>query len=116
MDLIYELNQINTNQRPIFDFYRDVKSVLKKTQDLHLDIFLDKNFGELKLKNIKFISAFFFYINDRGKVYAKACPYEDIFSSSLINNIEKYETTEIEKINDEDPIEYISKFNKILKS
>ena len=107
------------NRGKKINIYRDVKSVLKKTQDLHLDIFLDKNFGEINLKNFHFISAFFFYINDKGKVYAKACPYEDIFSDSLLNNIEKYETTEIEKINDEDPIEYISKFNKnfeILKS
>ena len=38
VDLIKEISDINTNKRPLYDFYRDLKIVISKAQDLHFDL------------------------------------------------------------------------------
>ena len=49
VDLIKELNDINKNDRTFYDFYRDVKNVLDKTRDGHLNAYADKTPNGLEI-------------------------------------------------------------------
>lgn len=62
VDLIDELNKVGTEKRSVYEFYRDIKAILSKCQDLHLDILLERDLGEnIKLKNSIFIFPVIFY-------------------------------------------------------
>ena len=45
VDLIKELSNVNQEERPLYDFYRDVKIIIDKCQDLHLNIDLKREFS-----------------------------------------------------------------------
>ena len=42
LDLINELKSINRYNRDLYSFYRDIKKVIDKSKDRHLDINLDR--------------------------------------------------------------------------
>lgn len=43
IDMIKELNNVNKDKRSLYDFYRDIKIIIDKCQDLHLDLNIKKN-------------------------------------------------------------------------
>ena len=52
LDLINELKSINRYNRDLYNFYRDIKKVIDKSKDRHLDINLDRLFNsKISLKS-----------------------------------------------------------------
>ena len=113
--LQYELTQINTQKRPLYSFYRDVKKVISLCQDLHLNINLKKElYSGLSLENSLFVSPYILSI-EGGEVYAIAIN-EEYFSQTeedqeLIKIINENYGIPINSINGKAPIEYIQDFN-----
>ena len=62
VDLISELNNIKTNDRKYYDFFRDIKSVLGKTKDMHLSIFASSTPNNIALMTFQFVLPFEFGI------------------------------------------------------
>ena len=112
VDLIKELNSINTQKRSLYEFYRDVKSVICKCQDLHLDINLERNFtSTINLLKSEFVSPITLYIQDTD-VYALPTPNaENIFDQNIMDIIYANIQNPVKTIKGLDPIEYIQKFN-----
>ena len=115
LDLSNTLSQINTEKRPLYEFYRDVKIVINFCQDLHLNINLKKELlSGLSLENTLFVSPYILSI-EGGEVYA--IPFNaEYFSQTaedeeLIKAINDNYGTPIDSINGLDPIEYIQHFN-----
>ena len=113
--LQYELSQISTQQRPLYEFYRDVKKVISYCQDLHLNINLKKELvQDLSLENALFVSPYILSI-EQGEVYA--IPFnEEYFSQSqedqeLISEINANYGIPIDSINGVHPMQYIQNFN-----
>lgn len=115
VDLIKELNETNTDERPLYDFYRELKLIISKCQDLHLSINLKKEFeAGLSFLNTVVVAPYLFEI-EGGKVYSIAVN-ENVFSQTqkdmdMINSLKSIEGTPIESINGETPLEYIRNFN-----
>ena len=112
VDLIKELKNINTKKRSLYEFYRDVKSVICKSQDLHLDINLERAFTpDINLKNSAFISPITLSIKD-DNVYALPSSFgEDFFELNIMDIINSNIKNPVKTIKGLDPIEYIQKFN-----
>ena len=122
-DLIKEFNEINTEKRTFYDFYRDLKSIISKCQNINLNINLNKEFSPgISLLNSIFISPFALIIENE-EVYAIPIN-EEYFNKTekdknLIKLIEQNAKIPINFINNENPIDYIQNFNgefKKLKS
>ena len=112
VDLIEELENLNKEKRPLYDFYRDVKIIIDKCQDLNLNIDILRNFeNSINIQNSLFIFPLYIYILD-NKVSSVVNPeYTNYFDDNLIQNLKINDKKEISKINGEDPIEYIQNFN-----
>ena len=106
---------MNTDERPLYDFYRELKLIISKCQDLHLSINLKKEFeAGLSFLNTVVVAPYLFEI-EGGKVYSIAVN-ENVFSQTqkdmdMINSLKSIEGTPIESINGETPLEYIRNFN-----
>ena len=71
VDLLKDLDNVNKQNMRLFDFYRDVKIIIDKCQDLHLDIDLKKEFENgITLHNSFFISPVVFAISNNELVSA----------------------------------------------
>ena len=114
VDLMYELDQISTEERSLYEFYRDIKLALKKCKDNHLEILLDKS--KLDLSEKYFISPLYFEIvESENEIYVVAKHNEILenhFDSELIQKIKSKSNLKISTINGIDPIEFIQTFNK----
>ena len=123
VDLQKELNEMNTEKRSLYEFYRDLKILISKCQDINLNINLNKEFSPgISLLNSIFISPFSLIIENE-EVYAIPIN-EEYFNvtdndKKLINIIEQNTKNPIKRINNKNPIDYIQNFNgdfKKLKS
>lgn len=114
VDIITELDQISTEGRTLYEFYRDIKLALKKCKDGHLDILLDEY--KLDLTKMYFISPLYFKIEENeNEVYVVAKLNEDLvdyFDSDLTDKIKSKSNLKIKSINGVGPIEFIQTFNK----
>ncbi len=123
VDLIKELDTLNTKERSIYEFYGDIRKIISKCQDYHLDInyynyIIKTETTRISLANSYFISPYFLKIKDNLQVYAIPCN-ENYFEQNVIQKIKGYQNIPIYKINNEDPLDYIQKLNgnfNILKS
>ena len=105
VDLIKELKNVNFKERPLLYFYRDVKKIIDKCQDLHLNILLNKNLeSNLIFINSYLISPLFLKIIDK-EVYSLKNDFK------FAEQINIYEGQAIKSINGLNPIEYIQQFN-----
>ena len=69
IDLIQELNNINTEKRSLYEFYRDIKEIICKCKHLYLDITLQRYLGSnIRLQYKAAISPELFQVT-KGKVY-----------------------------------------------
>ena len=115
LNIVYledDLKKIDTNERSLYNFYRDVKKVISACQDPHLNFKVNTYFGELSLSNSFFISPISLYIDriDR-KVYAKSSSYENSFDADIIKIINENVNNPIKTINGLDPLDYILQLN-----
>ena len=111
IDLIEELKKINiTTERPFYEFYRDIKRVISKVKDLHLQQI--PNFNDFA--NYYACIPFSFYIdldeNNEYQLYMKnylSCPpYADENITNFINRAIN-EKIKISLINNEDPFDFL---------
>ena len=114
VDLIKELNEINTDERPLYDFYRELKLIISKCQDLHLNINLNREFESgISFKNTLIVSPYILEI-ENGKVYANVenvVAFQTENDKNLIESLKSNTNIPIESINDVDPLQYIRNFN-----
>ncbi len=116
VDLIKELSNVNQEERPLYDFYRDVKIIIDKCQDLHLNIDLNREFSSgITLENSLLLFPLILYIQDaQNKVVVSApnplFPFEES-DSEIIEIITRNQGEKITSINGQDPIDYIQNFN-----
>ena len=115
VDLIEELENVNTEERPLYDFVRDVNLIISKCQDLHFsfecnrDIHFDYSLGQ-----ISFLSPLKYKVT-KNSIYIEPAKYYSLFDEEIQKKIKEKEDIEIDKINGLNPIEYIQKFNKGFK-
>ena len=64
VDLIKELNDIDTKNRKFYDFYRDIQNILEKTRDGHFSIYAQKTPNKFELSSSYFCIPFHYYINE----------------------------------------------------
>ena len=114
VNLIDDLGKINTDTRPLYDFYRDVKMAINKCQDLHFDLFLLREFGSnMKLDNFLSISPVVFYVKDEDKkVHVAASRLSNLFDPNIVDIIEANAKNPVKSIKGTDPLDYIQNFNK----
>ena len=103
--LIEELQSVNTEKRPLIDFYKDVKTIIDKCQDLHLNIILNKNLKTNSIIVNSFIISPVIFKIENKKVYSLKNTY------GLSEEIPFYENKTIKYINGLNPFDYIQTFN-----
>ena len=112
VDIIKELNEINTDKRPLYEFYRDVKIIIDKCQDLHLDISIKKEFeSNIFLEYSFFIFPMMFLIRNNEVISYPISILESYFDANLIDKIYSVTGWSIKSINNLNPIDYIQTFN-----
>ena len=108
VNLIEELNLIKKGKRPFYDFYRDIRKVMDKCQDLHLLLDINENFaGYYFLKNSLLISPVILKIENKN-IYSIP---NNVYINHFYENIDLFENKPIKYINNLSPIEYIQKYN-----
>jgi hypothetical protein len=114
IDIIEELNLINTEGITYYEFYQKVFTIILKLKDPHLS-FLFKPI--LEYEYIGPVYYIMEIINNKNYLYLRSIN-EEIFSESIINKIKENENSYIKSINGKDPFEYIRTFggNQKLKS
>ena len=111
--LIDDLQRINnTEYESLYDFYRDLRIIIDKCQDSHLNLFLYRPIsGTFTFDNCYFIFPMFFKIENK-KVYSyPILEFKKYFSGELIEKIKGLKSYYIRKINDMEPLDYIQQFN-----
>jgi len=112
IDMIKELNNVNKDKRSLYDFYRDVKIIIDKCQDLHLDLNIKKEFeSNIFLENSIFIFPMIFFLRDDIVFSYPYYNFESYFDENLIDQINSVIGKPIISINNLNPIEYIQKIN-----
>ena len=113
VDLIDELNNINTEKRSLYEFYRDIKTILNKCQDLHLDITLDRDFGDnIKLNNAIFaFPVILAFLNDEIHAVPNPMFPIDSLDENILDIINANILNAVISIKGSDPFDYIQKFN-----
>jgi len=115
VDLIKELNNINTNTN-FYDFSQQILKIIFSVKDHHLSVEFDI------LYNFRYISPVKYFIkteNDTNYLCLKLNnEYENYINKDLIDKISKVENLKIIKINNYDePFDYIQNFGmQLLKS
>ena len=122
VDLIKELNSINTKDRTFYDFYRDTQNILGKARDGHLYLSAYETPNYFDLYNYYFCIPFKYKINEifnsENKVEDTFLTIESItkcqkgYSNETINKIKDLNGKKIIKINNISPYEYLEEMGK----
>ena len=112
IDLVEQLKHVNTEERAIYDLFRDINLIISQCQEGHFSIDYNKEI----LNGYKFDQMLFFvfpieYEITKNGIYSKPSYLSGLFDKvqELINQIKQKEG---KKINGLDPLEYIQKINK----
>ena len=116
LDIIAELDAIETNDRKYYDFFRDIKRILGKIKDGHLNIaaYISPNGYQLQLMTM--CLPFQFYIEGENKNNAKLYikRYDDCFDyfdDYVKEFVLEHEGKFLTQINNTDPFNFIQKIN-----
>ena len=122
VDLIKDLNNINTTNRTFYDFYREVQKILEKTMDGHFSIYATKTSNNFDLNNAYFCIPFIYYINEIfdknnevNDTYLSILPFDfcrEDYAEDLLQKINSLIGKKINKINDLNPYEYLEDMGK----
>ena len=123
VDLIKDLNDINITNRTFYDFYRDIQSILEKTEDGHFFIYAFKTPNNFDLNKVYFCIPFKYYINEifdeGGEVNDTYLSIEPIdlckedFPEELLQKINNLKGKKIISINNyTNPYEYLEDIGK----
>lgn len=117
VDLIKELEEVNTTNRTFYDFYRDFQRVIWKARDGHFRIFGSKTPNGFDMTSSYFCIPYKYYIHeifdDNNKInetYLSIEPLDSCregYSEEILNKINELKGKEIISINDKDPYEYL---------
>ncbi len=113
VDLIYELQSINTKDITFYEFYLQLFSIFPKLQDEHIQIFLKR------VKELEYVSPVIYYIktiNNKNYLYLKIIEIASYFyNKDLLNEINKNLNNSIKDINGKEPFEFIQSFGRYQK-
>ena len=122
VDLIKELNNINTSNRTFYDFYRDIQTILEKAMDGHFSIYALKTPNNFELRTSYFCIPFRYYINeifDENKevndTYLSIEPInfcKEKFSEEILRTISNLKGKKIISINGLEPYKYLEDMGK----
>ena len=116
-----ELSKISTkNERPFYEFYRDVRKVLNNMRDYHLNIVgKDISFGKETIEFSKYSLCLPFKLvldfdqNKEIKIFIKQYfECSSYYSSDILDFIKFHENVSLDKINNIDAFDYIQNFGK----
>ena len=117
VDFIKDLNDIKTEGRTFYEFYRDIRSALGKFKDMHLNIANQVTPSGIDLEKSVAIIPFYFSIkkdendNNKPKLYANLIPdYVATFFEDNIEQLMKVNGQPLKSINGNDPFDYIQDF------
>ena len=111
-----ELDKISIKDRKYYDFFRDIKRILGKIKDGHLNIAAYKSPNEYDMKKMSLCLPFKFGIDatsrEDAKIYiSKFDDCFDFFSEDVKKFVTEHEGSILESINDKDPFDYIQNIN-----
>ena len=120
-DIISDLNNIKIIDRKYYDFFRDIKRILGKIKDGHLNIAASLSPNGHNLQMMAMCLPFSFYIDEKSLEEAKIHITKfdtcfDFFSEEQKEFIEKYEGKYLKKINNTDPFDYIQNIQREFNS
>ena len=115
VDFIKDLNDIQTENRTYYEFYRDIKEALGKFRDLHLNIISQVSPNGIDLSKSFAVLPFTFYIkkddNDEKKLYILPDEeYTKLFYPELSEKLEEIQDYPLSSINESNPFDYIQNF------
>ena len=113
-----QLKNINTKNKSVYHFYRDIKLILNSLGDYHLDLGINNI-----LKYIRFIEPVSFRIelyNNEFKMFANLGVSEELFSKfrnyeKIFDIINNNTNIPISSINGKNPFDYITNFGGNIK-
>ena len=119
VNILDELGKIEiSNERPFYDFYRDIRRALNKMRDYHLDIVgTDISFGKeiIKFSQYSLCLPFKLHLdyekNKEVKIYIdeyKEC--SSYYEKETLDFIKSHLNISLDKIEEKDAFEYIQKF------
>ena len=121
VDIISSFDNITINQnRPFYEFYRDIKMTLSRTRDANLDILGGKvplGKDTYNFEDYRMCLPFTFYLDNKNntevKMYIKEYEFcSKYFDSNVIKTIKELENVPLEKINGSDPFDFVNKFSE----
>ena len=112
VDLVEELKNVNTEERSLYEFTKDINLIISSCQDLHFTFRCNKEVDDdYTLNQIFFISPIHYKVTKNG-VYNEPSFLAGLFDKDLIEQIKMNKDKQIETINDLAPLEFIQKSNK----
>jgi hypothetical protein len=112
VDLIADLNGVETKNRKFYDFFRDIRRILGKMKDGNLNLIASKSPNVYDLKKMTMCLPFSFIIKgetpEEAKLYIEK--YEDcfkFFNIKIQKFVENHLDMPLTKINGTDPFEFI---------
>ena len=116
VDIISELKSIQTKDRKYYDFFRDIKRILGKIKDGHLNIAARLSPNGYNLQLMTMCLPFQFYISGEKpeETRIKVKLYDDclsFYSDEEKEELKKYDGKNVKKINGTDPFDFIQNIN-----
>ena len=111
VDLIKELDKIQKGKRSLYDFYRDIKILICKCQDLHLKFITSRLFNGLSLAKAYFIFPLIFGTIQDKMISLVRPSLSGYFDDDVIDQLRVYEGKQILSINGEDPNNFFQNCN-----
>ena len=128
MDIIKELEDINTNNRTFYDFYGDIQRIIGKTDDGHFALFSMETPNKTVLSDYYFCIPFLYYVKEVFEddnttikdTYLTIRPLpvycQKNYSNETLTKINELSGLKIISINDLDPFKYLEKIGKNVAS
>ena len=112
VDLISDLKKVQTSNRKYYDFFRDIRRIIGKMKDGHLNIVATKSPNGYELKNMTMCLPFSFVIKgdtpQEAKIYIEK--YNDCFNyynRDVQKFVEDHLEIPLRSINNTDPFDFI---------
>ena len=117
VDLIQELEMVNTTNRTFYDFYRDFQKVIWKARDGHFRIYGSKSPNGFDITSSYFCIPYKYYIheifgenNKTNETYLSIEPIDSCkeeYTQDILNKINELKGKKIKLINGKDPYDYL---------
>ena len=117
VNLISELNEISIKKRKYYEFFRDIRKILGKMKDGHLNIIANKSPNGYDLKKITMCLPFSFIVRGNSSINAQIGikKNDDCFNyydNKTKDFIKEHLEVNLDKINGKDPFDFIQNLQK----